>query len=128
MSLSRIKDLRKNLLKNALTRGRLMPFVLFIYALFISVGGVMGYMKASSQISLIFGLIFGLLLTTCAVGGFAKRKWAPYLALILTLTLDAFFTYRFLKTKLLMPAGALSLVSFIVLVYLTLFINKRISS
>ncbi len=105
-----------------------MPFIVLIYAVVILIGGIMGHIKANSLASLLCGLIFGLLLLGAAIALFAKRKWAPYVALALTFILDGFFTYRFLKTHAFMPSGMLALVSFAVLVYLAKTMSRRRTS
>lgn len=102
-----------------------MPFIVLIYAVFVLIGGIIGHVKAASLASLIFGLIFGLLLVGSAIAMFAKHKFGAYGALALTFMLDAFFTYRFLKTHTFLPAGMLSLISFAVLIYLAISISKR---
>lgn len=101
-----------------------MPFIVLIYAILILVGGIVGHIKAGSFASLISGIVFGLLLLGCSIALFAKKKWGPYAALIVTFVLDGFFTFRFLKTHVFMPAGLLSLISLIVLIYLAKSISK----
>ena len=101
-----------------------MPFIVLVYAMLILVGGIIGHIKATSLASLISGIVFGLLLVGCAIALYAKKTWAPYAALIVTFVLDGFFTYRFLKTHTFMPAGLLSLLSLLVLIYLARSISK----
>jgi uncharacterized membrane protein (UPF0136 family) len=87
-----------------------MSYVVCVYALFILAGGIIGHAHGSTA-SLVMGVVFGVLLLTAAAGMFAKKKWGVYFALVLTLILDAFFTYRFVATLKFMPPGMLSLVS-----------------
>jgi uncharacterized membrane protein (UPF0136 family) len=95
-----------------------MFYLIFVYGILILTGGVVGHAKASSQTSLITGLISGILLLLAAFGIYQRKKWAFPLALLTTLVLDLFFTYRFLLTKKFTPPGLLAIVSLIVLVAL----------
>ncbi|MFS8562956.1 MAG: TMEM14 family protein [Rhabdochlamydiaceae bacterium] len=101
-----------------------MSFIILVYALAIFGGGIFGFLKAGSLISLMAGLTFGLALFIAFLG--FRRKWGPYLALIVTFILDAFFTQKYLKTLQLIPTGMLSLLSLAVLISLALFIRKRV--
>ena len=90
-----------------------MPYVVALYGILILMGGIIGHIKAGSQASLYMGVISGLLLVLASGGMFSKKffRKAVYFALILTLLLDAFFSYRFLATMKFMPSGLLALVS-----------------
>ncbi len=101
-----------------------MSLVILIYALMILAGGVFGFLKAGSIMSLLAGIIFSLALFISFLG--FKRKWGPYLALIVVFILDAFFTQKYLKTFQWMPSGMLSLLSLALLISLALFIRKKI--
>ncbi len=100
-----------------------MQFILLFYSLIVLAGGLIGFFKAGSTASLVAGLVFGLPLLICAL--FSKKKWGPYLALILTFFLDAFFTQRYLKTFQFMPSGLLSLLSLGILIFLAISIKNR---
>ena len=95
-----------------------MFYLVLIYGVLILAGGVMGHSQAGSQASLVMGLIFGVLLLLGAFGIHQRKKWGLPLALLTTLVLDLFFTYRFLLTKKFTPPGLLGLISLIVLVAL----------
>jgi uncharacterized membrane protein (UPF0136 family) len=95
-----------------------MAFIVLIYSILILVGGFIGHAKAGSTASLVWGLVFGFLLLVAAGGMLRRRLWGTYLAIILTLILDGFFTYRFLTTHNFMPAGLLSILSLVVLLLL----------
>jgi len=100
-----------------------MSFVVLVYALIILGGGVFAFLKVGSLMSLIASLTFGFALLIAFLG--FKRNWGPYLALILTFILDAFFTQKYLKTLQWMPTGMLSLLSLAILISLALFIKKE---
>lgn len=102
--------------------------VVFSYALLVLVGGWFGHIKAGSTASLISGIVFGLALSLCALGIAKGKAVAHYAALILTFFLDAFFTLRFVKTYHFMPAGMMSLLSLIMLLFLALRMRKKFKS
>ena len=102
-----------------------MSFILLFYALMILAGGLFGFFKAGSIPSLVAGLSFGVGLFISFL--FFKRKWGPYLALILTFILDAFFTQRYLKTLQFMPSGMLSLLSLAILISLAFSLRKKLN-
>jgi uncharacterized membrane protein (UPF0136 family) len=75
--------------------------VLWIYIVLLVIGGVMGWMKARSRVSLIMSVGFAAVLSLYALGLLA----VPYLAEILLAVLLAVFALRLRKTKKFMPAG-----------------------
>src|SRR4051812_7515118 len=89
----------------------MMSYLLFLYALFILIGGIFGHVKAGSTASLLMGGISGVLLLICAIGMYKKRRWGAPSALVVAVVLDLFFNYRYLSTLKFMPAGLLSLLS-----------------
>lgn len=97
-----------------------MPYLVFFYAIFVLIGGIVGHAKAGSTVSLLMGLSFGALLLIAAAAMRLGRKWGGYFALILTFLLDASFTWRFIATGKFNPSGLLALVSLAVLITLTL--------
>jgi uncharacterized membrane protein (UPF0136 family) len=103
-----------------------MPYIVALYGLLILIGGIIGHIKAGSNASLVMGVVFGLLLLLSSGGMFSKKyfKKGVYFALVLTLILDAFFTYRFLTTMKFMPAGLLVLVSLGVIASLITYLRR----
>ena len=103
-----------------------MPYIVAFYGLLILIGGIIGHIKAGSNASLVMGIVFGLLLLLSSGGMFSKKyfKKSIYSALILTLILDAFFTYRFLATMKFMPPGLLALVSLGVMASLITYLRR----
>jgi uncharacterized membrane protein (UPF0136 family) len=75
------------------------------------------------------GIIFGALLLIAAGGMFSKKyyKKGAYFALILTLLLDAFFSYRYMSTLKFMPSGLLALVSLGVMFSLVPYLRRLAS-
>ena len=103
-------------------------WITLFYGLMILVGGVIGHMKAASTPSLITGTIFGILLLMSAVGMFKDKLFSAYLAVILTLILDAFFTYRWLLTFKFMPSGLMTLISIGVLIAIAILIRNHLKT
>lgn len=70
-------------------------------------GGLMGFIKAKSKISLVTSAIFAALLALCAVG-IIKPFWIAY---VLVGCLLAVFGIRFAKGKKFMPSGLMLILS-----------------
>lgn len=94
--------------------------VIWVYALLLLIGGLMGFIKANSLVSLLSSSIIALLFFVC--GYFIRKGHATayYFAAILTIFLLAFFGYRFALTHQFMPAGLMTLLSALMISYLTL--------
>ena len=97
----------------ALTLGIL---AIFGYGLLSLGGGLMGYIKSQSVVSLVSGGISGVLLLVLAVMKFQGADWAATVAAIVIAGLVLVFAMRWYKTRKPMPAipmigcGVLSLV------------------
>lgn len=84
--------------------------VLWMYLVVLVAGGVYGFVKAKSVISLVTSLVFGVLLALAAVGTIPGRYTGD---LILTL-LVVVFAWRFQKQKQprkFMPAGVMTVLT-----------------
>ncbi len=87
--------------------------ILWIYIVFLVAGGLIGFFKAKSKVSLIMSLCFAALLVLCAVGIIFK----PYVADILLAALLVVFGMRLAKTKKFMPAGMMLVVTLATLAF-----------
>lgn len=90
------------------------------YGILTLIGGIMGYVKAKSQASLISGLVSGLLLIFAGSAQLMGQSWGLTLAAAISAVLAIVFIVRLVKTQKFMPAGMLilaSLASFGAIVY-----------
>jgi uncharacterized membrane protein (UPF0136 family) len=78
--------------------------ILWIYIVLLAAGGVMGYVKAGSKISLLMSVAFAAALSLCAANIIAVR----HLADILLAFLLVFFGLRVAKSKKFMPMGLMT--------------------
>ena len=81
--------------------------ILWIYIILLVVGGLVGFFKAKSQVSLIMSVAFAAALSLCAAG----IIFQPYVADILLVALLVVFAMRLVKTKKFMPAGLMLIVT-----------------
>ena len=86
--------------------------VLWIYIVLLVVGGLIGFLKAKSKVSLIMSVVFAALLTLCAAG----IVFQYYVADILLAALLVVFAIRLTKTKKFMPSGMMLILTLVALV------------
>ena len=86
--------------------------VLWIYIVLLVIGGVMGFVKGKSRISLIMSLAFAIPLSLIAMG---KLK-VVHLEDILLAALLVVFGIRLVKTRKFMPGGLMVVATAVVLV------------
>jgi uncharacterized membrane protein (UPF0136 family) len=99
-------------------------YLFSIYSFLLAIGGVIGFVKASSIISLYMGLSSAIALFTTSHFIYRGKKWALILSLILIFLLTCFFTIRFIKTANFMPGGFMALIGSILLIS-NLFLTKK---
>jgi uncharacterized membrane protein (UPF0136 family) len=85
------------------------------YGLLAIVGGVLGYAKARSQMSLISGLVSGGLLIGSGVAHQQNLPWGLPVAVGVTIALIGVFVMRLVKTRKFMPAGLMVIAGVIAL-------------
>jgi len=81
------------------------------YALFVLMGGLIGYLKAGSYPSLMMGTVFSMLLFFCSFAIHKKSVLGHVLTLVLTSFLLVFFGFRFFQKLTFMPAGLMVVLS-----------------
>jgi uncharacterized membrane protein (UPF0136 family) len=104
-----------------------ISYLVLVYALIVLAGGIIGKIKADSTPSLVSGLISSIFLAFSAFLLFKEKKAGRWVALLLVFILDGFFTYRFLTTHAIMPAGLMSMLSLGMLFALTFDRKKELS-
>ena len=84
----------------------------YIFGALTIAGGIMGFVKAGSQASLIAGGVSGLLLLLAAyLVGSGKVMPGLILAIVLSVALAGRFLPAFLSTSKFMPAGMMAILS-----------------
>jgi uncharacterized membrane protein (UPF0136 family) len=89
--------------------------VLWIYIVLLVVGGLIGFLKGKSQVSLIMSVAFAALLVLCAVPNLLDASFRRSLANVLMAALLVVFGIRLAKTKKFMPAGMMLVITLIAL-------------
>ncbi len=90
--------------------------VLWIYIVLLFVGGLMGFLKAGSKISLLTSACFAAILILCNVDLIFKKDIADTLAMVVLVFLLVFFTFRLSKSKKFMPNGMMAVMTLAALV------------
>jgi uncharacterized membrane protein (UPF0136 family) len=85
--------------------------ILWAYIVLLIIGGLIGYLKAKSKISLVMSAAFAAALSLCAAGIVFKE----YMADILLALLIVVFAARVAKTKKFMPAGLMLVITILAL-------------
>ena len=85
--------------------------LLWIYIVLLVAGGLIGFFKAKSKVSLIMSVAFAAALSLCAAGIIFKA----YVADILLAALLVVFAMRVAKTKKFMPAGLMLAITLVTL-------------
>jgi uncharacterized membrane protein (UPF0136 family) len=86
--------------------------ILWIYIVLLVIGGLIGFFKAKSQVSLIMSVAFAAALALCAMGIVFQRNVADVLLIVLLVV----FAVRLGKTKKFMPAGFMLALTLLTLV------------
>ncbi|AVH73915.1 TMEM14 family protein [Nostoc sp. 'Lobaria pulmonaria (5183) cyanobiont'] len=87
----------------------------FAYGILAIVGGIMGYIQATSSVSLLSGSISGLLLILAAYFQLQGQTWGAILAVLVTAVLVVVFAFRLVKTRKFMPAGLMTILGLLAL-------------
>ncbi len=82
-----------------------------LYGLFVAIGGIIGYFKARSRISLIAGLSSAVALWIAAYATLTNRMSGLLFATLIAISLGIFFSFRWAQTRRFMPAGLMTILS-----------------
>jgi len=85
--------------------------ILWIYIVLLVIGGLIGFLKGKSKVSLIMSIAFAAALILCATG----KVFQSNVADILLAALLVVFAIRLAKTKKFMPAGLMLVVTIVAL-------------
>jgi uncharacterized membrane protein (UPF0136 family) len=89
--------------------------VLWVYIVLLLVGGMIGFLKAGSKVSLITSAVFAALLVLTTVPRLFDPGFAQMLATIIMAVLVIVFAMRLAKTKKFMPSGLMLVVTAVAL-------------
>lgn len=96
-----------------------------VFGLLTIAGGVVGFVKAGSTPSLIAGSITGVLLLVAAFLLPTHQLAGLIIGLLVSLLLAAQFVPKFFRTGKVMPAGIMSVLSVVALVWAVLALLKK---
>jgi uncharacterized membrane protein (UPF0136 family) len=94
--------------------------VLWVYIVLLLVGGLIGFLKAKSKVSLITSAVFAALLILTTLRDVFQPGFALGLANVTLVVLLLVFTVRLAKTKKFMPSGLILVATVVVLALLNL--------
>jgi uncharacterized membrane protein (UPF0136 family) len=94
--------------------------VLWAYILLLLVGGLIGFFKGKSKVSLITSAVFAALLILTTLHGIFQPGFALGLANVTLVVLLLVFAVRLGKTKKFMPSGLILVATVLVLALLNL--------
>ena len=89
--------------------------ILWIYIVFLLVGGLIGFLKAGSKVSLITSAVAAAILILTTINGLLGPALARDVADIVMAALIVVFAIRLSKTKKFMPSGMLLVVTAVAL-------------
>ena len=85
--------------------------VLWIYIVLLLVGGLIGFLKAKSKVSLITSVAAAAVLALAAVPGILNATFAQNLTAVVMVALLIVFAVRLAKTKKFMPSGLMLVIT-----------------
>jgi uncharacterized membrane protein (UPF0136 family) len=94
--------------------------ILWIYIILLLVGGLIGFFKAKSKVSLITSAVFAAILILTTLHSVFQPGFALALANVTLVVLLVVFAVRLGKTKKIMPAGVILAATIVVLALLNL--------
>jgi uncharacterized membrane protein (UPF0136 family) len=97
--------------------------VLWAYIILLLIGGLIGFFKAKSKVSLITSAVFAAILVLTTLPSVFQRSFASNLANVIMALLLVVFAVRLAKTKKFMPSGLMLLVTIAALALRNIFTN-----
>jgi len=82
---------------------------LIIYGVIAIVGGIIGFAKSQSKVSIISGSVSGVGLLIAGAAAAQNQEWGKIAGMAITALLVIVFMVRLIKTKKFMPAGLMIL-------------------
>jgi uncharacterized membrane protein (UPF0136 family) len=101
-----------------------VPNYLYLFGVLTIAGGVVGFLKAKSNASLIAGGIAGVALLVSGYLASTKGSLGFVVGLVISLALAGRFVSAFVKTRKVMPAGMMSVLSVLGIVLTALALMK----
>jgi uncharacterized membrane protein (UPF0136 family) len=95
--------------------------VLWIYIVLLLVGGLIGFLKAKSKVSLVTSAVFAAILVLAVLPGVFQPAFARNLVNVILALLLVVFAIRLAKTKKFMPSGLMLVVTIAALALRNLF-------
>lgn len=102
-----------------------MGYFGILFGIFTLAGGVIGFLKAGSMVSLAAGGLFGLGILVSAIFYLKQAAWSFPGLFILSMILAVFFGFRYAETQAMMPAGMMVILSLVNLVGLLIQRNQK---
>jgi len=97
--------------------------VLWAYIVLLLVGGLIGFFKAKSKVSLITSAVFAAILVLAILPGVFQPAFARNLVNVILALLLVAFAIRLAKTKKFMPSGLMLVVTIAALALRNIFTN-----
>ena len=91
--------------------------VLWIYIVLLLVGGLIGFLKAGSKVSLITSAVAAAALILTAIPGLLGAAYARAFADIIMAALLVVFAIRLTKTRKFMPSGLMLVITILALAF-----------
>jgi uncharacterized membrane protein (UPF0136 family) len=85
--------------------------VLWVYIVLLLVGGLIGFLKAKSQVSLITSATAAAFLALAAIPGILAPTFAHNMAAVIMVILLIVFAIRLAQTKKFMPSGLMLVIT-----------------
>lgn len=85
--------------------------VLWIYIILLLIGGLIGFFKGKSKVSLITSAVFAAILVITVLPGILQPLFARNLSNVVLALLLVVFAVRLAKTKKFMPSGLMLMVT-----------------